>query len=64
MSATELPALVAFVEFGGIIALGVVLIVSRSQLKGVRTELERSRATTTKRRRRRSGVVNLNQFWR
>jgi hypothetical protein len=41
-----------------------VLIVSRSQLKGVRTELERSRATTTKRRRRRSGVVNLNQFWR
>jgi adenylate cyclase len=64
MSATELLALVAFVEFGGIIALGVVLIVSRSQLKGVRTELERSRATTTKRRRRRSGVVNLNQFWR
>ena len=64
MSATELPALVAFVEFGGIIALEVVLIVSRSQLKGVRTELERSRATTTKRRRRRSGVVGLNQFWR
>jgi adenylate cyclase len=42
MSATELLALVAFVEFGGIIALGVVLIVSRSQLKGVRTELERA----------------------
>lgn len=33
MSATELLTLVAFVEFGGIIALGVVLIVSRSQLK-------------------------------
>jgi hypothetical protein len=64
MSATELLALVAFVEFGGIIALGVALIVSRSQLKGVRTELEPSRATTTKRRRRRSGVVGLNQFWR
>jgi adenylate cyclase len=64
MSATELLALVAFVEFGGMIALGVVLIVSRSQLKGVRTELEPGRATTTKRRRRRPGVVALNQFWR
>ena len=64
MTATELLALVAFVEFGGIIALGVVLIVSRSQLNGVRTELERGRATTTRRRRRRPGVAGLNQFWR
>jgi len=57
MSLTVLLAVGAFVEFGGIIALGVVLIVSRSQLKGVRTELERSRATTIQRRRRRPGVA-------
>ena len=64
MNVTVLLSVAASVEFGGIIALAVLLIVSRSQLKGVRTELERSRATTTKRRRRRSGVVGLNQFWR
>ena len=37
MSVTGLLAAVGFVEFGGMIALGILLIVSRSQLKGVRT---------------------------
>ncbi len=56
MSATVLLTVVALVEFGGIITLGVLLIVSRSQLKGVRTELERRRENTT-RRRWRPGVA-------
>lgn len=34
MSATVLLTVVALVEFGGITALGVLLIVSRSQVKG------------------------------
>src|SRR5271170_7869404 len=57
MSATVLLTVVALVEFGGITALGVLLIVSRSQVKGARTELERSRRNTTSRRRRRPGVA-------
>jgi class 3 adenylate cyclase len=57
MNATVLLAAGALVEFGGIIALGVLLTVSRSQLKGVRTELERSRENTTRRRWRRPGVA-------
>jgi adenylate cyclase len=57
MSVTMLLAAVAIVEFGGITTLGVLLIASRSQLKGVRTELERSHRTTPRRRRRRPGVA-------
>jgi adenylate cyclase len=59
MSLTVPLAVVAFVELGGIIALAVLLIVSRSQLKGARTELERSHEITTRRRRRRPGVAPL-----
>src|ERR1700737_3120957 len=57
MSMTGLLAVAAVVELGGIIALGVLLIVSRRQLKGARTALERSRRNTTRRRRRRTGVA-------
>jgi adenylate cyclase len=57
MSVTAVLAVVALVEFGGMTALGVLLIVSRSQVKGVRTELERSRRNTPRRWRRRPGVA-------
>ncbi len=57
MSVTVLLAVVGFVEFGGITALGILLIVSRSQLKGARTELERTRSNTTRRRRLRAEVA-------
>jgi adenylate cyclase len=43
---------VVVVEFGGLVALAVLLIVGRHKLKGARRELERSRQD--KRRRRRS----------
>jgi adenylate cyclase len=52
-----LLVVVALVELAGIIALGVLLIVSRRQLKGARTALERSRRDKTGRRRRRPGVA-------
>jgi adenylate cyclase len=50
---------IAVVELGGLIALGVLLIVSRHQLKETRTELARSRQarTVTGRRRRRPGLA-------
>jgi class 3 adenylate cyclase len=48
---------VAIVALAGIIALGVLLIVSRRQLKGTRRELERSRRQDKTRRRRRPGVA-------
>ncbi|MGK2881915.1 MAG: hypothetical protein ACSLE6_14350 [Mycobacterium sp.] len=53
------PALIgiAVAELAAIIALGVLLIVSRRQLKGARQELERSRSTRSRRRRR--GVAPL-----
>ncbi|WAC91564.1 adenylate/guanylate cyclase domain-containing protein [Mycobacterium sp. Aquia_213] len=57
MTITVLAWLVALVEFGGLIALGVLLIVSRRQLKGARASLERSRARQGNRRRRRRGVA-------
>jgi adenylate cyclase len=57
MSVTMLLAVLAFVEFGGLIALGILLSVSRSQLKGARTELERRRRATITRRPRRPGVA-------
>jgi adenylate cyclase len=47
---------VAVIELAGIIALGVLLIVSRRQLKTTRTALERYRQEQT-RRRRRAGVA-------
>jgi adenylate cyclase len=57
MTMTVLAWLVAVVELGGIIALGVLLIVSRRQLKGARVALERSRTRQSSRRRRRRGVA-------
>jgi adenylate cyclase len=57
MNTTMLLGVGMLVEFGGIVTLGILLIVSRSQLKKVRTELERSRENTTSRRRRRPGVA-------
>jgi adenylate cyclase len=57
MTVTVLLTAGALAELGGIIALGVLLIVSRRQLKGARTELERSRRDGTGRRRRRPGVA-------
>jgi adenylate cyclase len=52
------PILIAvgIAAVAGIIALGVLLVVSRRQLKGTRRELERSREGKT-RRRRRPGVA-------
>ncbi len=50
---TVLLAVVAVVEFAGLIALGVLLIVSRRQLHGARAALERSRRSSGRRRRRR-----------
>ena len=43
MNATLLASGIAVVELGGLIALGVLLIVSRHQLKETRSELERAR---------------------
>jgi adenylate cyclase len=57
MSTLVLTSGVAAVELGGLIALGVLLIVSRHQLKQMRTELERSRQARTGRRRRRPGLA-------
>ncbi|TDL00589.1 adenylate/guanylate cyclase domain-containing protein [Mycobacterium paragordonae] len=58
MSATVLWALVAVGEFAGLIALFVVLVVSRKQLSGARGALERIRQNRP-RRRRRPGVAPL-----
>jgi len=59
MTVTVLLGAAAVAELAGIIALGVVLIVSRRQLKGTRAELERARELNTGRRRRRAGVAPL-----
>ena len=59
MTATVLLGAVVLAELAGVIALGVVLIVSRRQLKGTRAELERAREIGTRRRRRRLGVAPL-----
>ena len=67
MNAVVLTSGIAAVELGGLIALGVLLIVSRRQLKQSRTELERSRQITTGRRpRRRPGLAPfaLRTAWR
>lgn len=55
MTATLLLSVIALAELGGIVALSVVLSVSRRQLSGARAELERSRRPRT--RRRRPGVA-------
>src|SRR3984957_9673851 len=57
MTMTLLIALVAVIELGGIIALGVLLTVSRRQLKAARVSLERTRQRQGIRRRRRRGVA-------
>ncbi len=59
MTMTVLIASIAVVELGGIVALGVLLIVSRRQLKGARVALERSRTRQGIQRRRRRGVAPL-----
>jgi class 3 adenylate cyclase len=59
VSAAVLWAIIAVVEFGGFIAVGVVLIVSRRQLKGTRVALERMRQDKPRRRPRRPGVAPL-----
>ncbi len=59
MTVTVLLGSVALAELAAVIALGVVLIVSRRQLKGARTELEHARAVGTRRRRRHVGVAPL-----
>lgn len=50
---------VAAVELATIIALGVLLIVSRRQLSGTRKELEQARSASARKRRRRRGVAPL-----
>jgi adenylate cyclase len=57
MTVTVLLTVGALAELGGIIALAVLLIVSRRQLSGARAERERSRRPKTGRRRRRPGVA-------
>src|SRR5277367_3634159 len=57
MNATLLAGGIAVVELGGLIALGVLLLVSRHQLKETRSELERARQPRIARRRRRRGVA-------
>lgn len=58
MSAAVWWAIIAVVEFAGLIAVGVVLIVSRGQLRGARGALERI-ARDKPRRRRHPGAAPL-----
>ncbi|OBK18494.1 adenylate/guanylate cyclase domain-containing protein [Mycobacterium asiaticum] len=57
MSAAVLWAIIAVVEFAGLLAVGIVLVVSRRQLSGARSALARSRLEGPRRRRRRPGVA-------
>ena len=57
MTLTVLLTALALVELAGLIALGILFIVSRRQLKGARSALERIRSQGTRRRRRRPGVA-------
>lgn len=59
MNATVLWAIIAVVEFGCLIAVGIVLIVSRRQLAGARGALKRSRGGKPRRRPRRPAVAPL-----
>lgn len=58
MSASALWAIVALAEFGGLIAVSIVLIVSRRRLRGARAAL-RGLQEKRPRRRRRPGVAPL-----
>src|ERR1700679_2496378 len=66
MNATLLASGIAVVELGGLIALGVLLIVSRHQLKETRGQLERARQPRIARQRRRPGLAPfaLRTAWR
>ena len=66
MNAALLASGIAVVELGGIIALGVLLMVSRHQLKETRADLERARQPRIVRRRRRPGLAPfaLRTAWR
>src|SRR5271163_4459845 len=57
MTLTVMLGAVALAGLASSITLGVLLIVSRRELKGARTELERARNRKTGRRRRRPGVA-------
>jgi adenylate cyclase len=59
------PVLVgaAVVELASIVALGVLLIVARRQLKGARRALERSRLDTPRRRRRGVAPFAIRTAW-
>ena len=57
MNAAAWGGVAAVAELGGIIALGILLIVSRRQLKHTRVELERRKQFEAGRRRRRRGVA-------
>ena len=59
MTVSGLLVLGAVIELGGLIALAILLIVSRRQLKHARVELERTKKLETGRRRRRRGVAPL-----
>src|SRR6201999_3917444 len=59
MSAALVASGIAVFELGGLIALGVLLTVSRHQLKDTRSELERARQPRIAGRRRRPGVAPL-----
>jgi len=59
VSATVLWAIIAVTEFAGLIAAGIVLIVSRRQLSGARRALARVREDSPRPRRRRPGVAPL-----
>lgn len=66
MNAVVLTSGIAVVELGGLIALGVLLAVSRHQLKETRVHLERARQPKANRRRRRPGLAPfaLRTAWR
>ncbi|OBK53075.1 adenylate/guanylate cyclase domain-containing protein [Mycobacterium kubicae] len=65
MSAAVVWALVAAAEFAGLVATGIVLIVSRRQLSGARVTIERLRQDKPRRRRRPGPApVALRTVWR
>ena len=66
MNATLLASGIAVVELGGLIAVGVLLTVSRHQLKETRAQLERARQPRVAGRRRRPGLAPfaLRTAWR
>ena len=66
MNAVVVASGVAVIELGGLIALGILLIVSRKQVNTARRELERARQARTGKRRRRPGLapVAIRTAWR